>query len=358
MTKKAMRYLGAFFCIISGLSSIEALCERPRPFLCRKYLEDAFYVTTGKALHAEEIFDLARLALGKEGRPIKVKEKASIEEGRVALSLIGQEWDAIVSYTIKKISQRRDQITNPIKVILGGGIIDYNQDILKTMLAKKSIPRGIEFIFSTLGDVRAILGAVTYAHSVCELFADASHRYAIGIDLGGTHIRVALIDTVYMQVVGGVLKQKLFPCSADAKAMTSFSTYMLKNKRIDSFSKSEQMQHGQLANVVLTSIANLVKKAAAGKGIAFVAMSSAGEFTDDGYCKRAVFLPFSGVHVRKELEKMVGLPVIIAHDVFCGALGEKTFGVGRDIKQFVFVVLGTFIGVQLFNGETWDCKIL
>jgi predicted NBD/HSP70 family sugar kinase len=174
--------------------------------------------------------------------------------------------------------------------------------------------------------------------------------------LGGTHIRVALVDMMDMQVVGGIVKQKLFQCIEDTTLMASFSERMLKNKKIESFFGAEQVCHEQLANVVLTNIAHLVKKTAEGKDIAFVAMSSAGEFTDDGYCTRAVFLPFSHVHVRKELEARIKLPVMVARDVYCGALGEMAFGAGRDVGQFVFVVLGTFAGVQLFDCETWDCR--
>jgi predicted NBD/HSP70 family sugar kinase len=95
-----------------------------------------------------------------------------------------------------------------------------------------------------------------------------------------------------------------------------------------------------------------------GKEIAFIAMSSAGDIDDEGYCKRATFLPFSGVHVRAELEARTKLPVIIAHDIFCGALGEKIVGAGMTDKKFIFVALGTFIGVQLFDSDTWDCRNL
>ena len=332
------------------------LCAGGIHFLCRNSLEKDYCAATGITLGAEAIFDLARSAQGDGVILSNVKGKTGRTSAQIALRLIKHEWCSLVSYTVKKIERYKDQVQAPIKVILGGGIVDYNQDMLKAILANMVIPPNIEFIFSALGDARAILGAVTYAKSVCEQQLLASHRYAVGIDLGGTHIRVALVDLEHMRVVGDILKQKLFQNSVDTEGIPDFSECMLKNQRLGSFSSPDQLRYAQLANALLTTIANLVKKVASGKEIAFVALSSAGDITDDGYCTRATFLPFSGVHVRKELEERVKHSVFIAHDIFCGALGEKTVGAGKNDAKFVFVALGTFIGVQLFDSETWDCK--
>lgn len=50
------------------------------------------------------------------------------------------------------------------------------------------------------------------------------------------------------------------------------------------------------------------------------------------------------VHLKQILEAEFGLPVIVDNDANCFALGERFFGKGRNLENFVGVTLGTGLG--------------
>jgi glucokinase len=56
--------------------------------------------------------------------------------------------------------------------------------------------------------------------------------------------------------------------------------------------------------------------------------------------------------MRDDLERRVGLPVVIENDANAAAWGEFTFGAGEDVEDFVLVTVGTGVGGGLvFNGQ-------
>jgi len=56
--------------------------------------------------------------------------------------------------------------------------------------------------------------------------------------------------------------------------------------------------------------------------------------------------------MRSDLEKRIGIPVVIENDANAAAWGEFTFGAGEDVQDFVLVTIGTGVGGGLvFNGE-------
>lgn len=57
-----------------------------------------------------------------------------------------------------------------------------------------------------------------------------------------------------------------------------------------------------------------------------------------------------GFHICDELGGLLGVPCVIDNDANMAGLGELVFGAGKDMKDFVFVTLGTGIGGAIIAG--------
>lgn len=58
--------------------------------------------------------------------------------------------------------------------------------------------------------------------------------------------------------------------------------------------------------------------------------------------------------VRSVLEERLGIPVVLENDANCAALGEKWLGAGRDVDDLCMLTLGTGVGGGfVFNGRPW-----
>ncbi len=57
------------------------------------------------------------------------------------------------------------------------------------------------------------------------------------------------------------------------------------------------------------------------------------------------------VPLKKQLEKMLELPVVIANDANAAALGELEFGLGQKMRNFVVLTLGTGLGSGIILSE-------
>ena len=61
------------------------------------------------------------------------------------------------------------------------------------------------------------------------------------------------------------------------------------------------------------------------------------------------------VHLKKRLEDHFKIPVKITNDANIFALGQKTYGEGRDLKNFVGITMGTGFGTGIIaNGELYS----
>lgn len=129
----------------------------------------------------------------------------------------------------------------------------------------------------------------------------------IGIDLGGTRIKVAkveadvIIDEVSIATPGGG------------------------------------------AQAVLEAVAESVRRLDAKPSA--VGFAIPGEVDADGYCYRLPNVPgFERVRIAGVLEPLLHCPVYVENDGNAAAHGEALFGFGRMYKSFAMVTLGTGIG--------------
>jgi glucokinase len=100
-------------------------------------------------------------------------------------------------------------------------------------------------------------------------------------------------------------------------------------------------------------IEDLVSELQAEHSITAVGVGAAGFV--DAHRSTVMFAPnlaWRDEPMRDDLEKRIGLPVVIENDANAAAWGEFTFGAGEDVQDFVLVTIGTGVGGgMVFNGE-------
>ena len=127
----------------------------------------------------------------------------------------------------------------------------------------------------------------------------------LGIDIGGTNIKFAVIDE------GKVL------------ATSSIKTA----KTCDGMMQDISREYERLSELhTITTV-----------GVGVPGIMKDGLLT-------AVNLPFHETPLKKLIEEKIGLPVTIDNDANCAALGEVLFGDVQDCNNIVLVTLGTGVG--------------
>ncbi|HUS07438.1 MAG TPA: ROK family protein [Bryobacteraceae bacterium] len=140
-------------------------------------------------------------------------------------------------------------------------------------------------------------------------------EYSIGVDMGGTNLRAAAIDSA------GKLIQKISGTTDLAEGRDAVLSDMV--------------------NAIKTLKASCGESRLAGVGIGvpgFIEMKK-------GYIVGSNNLPqFDRFPVRDEIEKRLGTPVVLENDANAAALGEKWMGAGHDVNDLVLLTLGTGVG--------------
>jgi glucokinase len=150
--------------------------------------------------------------------------------------------------------------------------------------------------------------------------------FAIGVDLGGTSLRIAAVEDT--------------------------------GRLLQSLSTATELAHGR--DYVLAEMAIAIRELARqfgpthklqgiGVGIPGIIDLSSGTLHS------AANLPgWSNYPVRRELENRLGVPVLLENDANCAALGEKWIGAGRDVEDLCMITLGTGVGGGfVIGGKPW-----
>jgi glucokinase len=142
----------------------------------------------------------------------------------------------------------------------------------------------------------------------------------IGIDIGGTNVRAAVVDV-------------------DGRVVTE--------QRAASTTLDWESMRGQ----VLASIAAL----RAGHDIAAIGIGAAGMVDRDGVIHYAPNVPgFLGTPVQAEIAAATGLPTVVDNDANAAAWGELAHGAARGVRDALVITLGTGIG----GGIVSDGRVL
>lgn len=151
--------------------------------------------------------------------------------------------------------------------------------------------------------------------------------FFIGIDVGGTNLRFALVDGK------GRIRHRLHGKTGIHEGRDAFFSRL--GKGIGALRDLAESEGGEVAAV--------------GAGVP-------GLISNDGFVHVSVNLtPLDGVNLRDAISTLTGLPTVVANDVNAIAWGEKTFGAGRPFGSFLMVTLGTGVGGGLvLDGRLWS----
>lgn len=148
----------------------------------------------------------------------------------------------------------------------------------------------------------------------------------IGMDIGGTNLRMGLVDAA--------------------------GTIHFRFRQKTDIHEGRAAFYEKLAEGI-----GIIKEHAAQAGFRIVAVGAGvpGLVANDGHIHVSVNLPaIDSVNLRHDLERISDLPTTVANDVNATAYGEKSFGAGREFDSFLMVTLGTGVGGGLIlNGRLW-----
>ena len=131
-------------------------------------------------------------------------------------------------------------------------------------------------------------------------------KYAIGIDLGGTNLRVALVSE------DGEIARKIKKPSSEPVLDATLSA-------VDEIKQTEIVGIG-------LGVAGLINRK---QGRVFISPN---------------LYAIEGIDLVREIRNRFSVPVMIENDANVAALGEKTAGAGKSFENFVLLTLGTGIG--------------
>jgi glucokinase len=148
----------------------------------------------------------------------------------------------------------------------------------------------------------------------------------LGVDVGGTNLRCALIDP------NGVVLGRDSLATDIASGRDSFLERLL----------------GLLTRLKTEAEAQGLRVGAVGLGVP-------GLFSNDGILRSSVNLvPLEGLNLAQLVSAGVGLPAVALNDANASAVGEQRFGAGRPFASFLMVTLGTGVGAGLIlDGKLW-----
>lgn len=154
--------------------------------------------------------------------------------------------------------------------------------------------------------------------------------FSIGVDLGGTNMRIAAIEE--------------------------------SGRQIETICTSTQVQRGR--DLVIAEMCRAIQELA-GKFHGMYAFTGVGVGVpgiidmESGTVWAAPNLPgWTDYPVKADIQRRLGAPVILENDANCAALGEKWMGAGREVASMCMVTLGTGVGGGfIFNGALWHGMI-
>jgi glucokinase len=156
--------------------------------------------------------------------------------------------------------------------------------------------------------------------------------HLLGVDIGGTNLRVALANA-----------------NGDIAARVSATTTNVRD------AESVVRKIGECAQQLLREAQlPLERVAAVGAGAPGLTNAESGVVIATSY-----LMGWRDVPLKAMLEDHLGIPASVDNDVNLAALGESCFGVGRGCHELVFLAIGTGVGAgiilngELFQGAAW-----
>lgn len=159
-----------------------------------------------------------------------------------------------------------------------------------------------------------------------------NNGYVVGVDIGGTNLRLALAD-----MAGTIVARQ---SSSTASIRDAAVVIELVHRGVDALLKEVSASRSSLRAI-----------AAGAPGVTDV---------DEGIVIATSYLMgWRDVPLRSLLERSLGVPATVDNDVNMAAIGESWAGSAKGARDFVFIAIGTGIGAgiilngQPFRGLGW-----
>lgn len=150
-------------------------------------------------------------------------------------------------------------------------------------------------------------------------------EFVLGIDIGGTFTKLGLVDAS-----GNILSTQKFKTGA-------------------------KRPYTEFLKLLKTRVGNLVSGLKSEQKIVGMGVGAPNANTNLGAMENPPNFRWGNtVPLVTSLEKLYGLPITIANDANASAVGEMEFGMGKGMKNFVVLTLGTGLG----SGIISDGKLL
>ena len=145
--------------------------------------------------------------------------------------------------------------------------------------------------------------------------------FSIGVDLGGTNLRAAAVNEK-----GKVLERVSVPANYDAGPLHVVN---------------------EIVSLIGTVRDRIPQGTLRGVGIGVPGFIN----IEKGIVVGSSNLPgFHDFPVRDEIQKVLGIPIILENDANAAALGEKWIGAGQNVTDLILLTLGTGIGGGVITG--------
>ncbi len=137
--------------------------------------------------------------------------------------------------------------------------------------------------------------------------------FTIGVDLGGTKLKTALVDSK-----GRIIAVHTYPTQSEKG-------------------------YESVINDMLVCIETCLNQADGAKAHA-LGIGVAGQVDLNGVVQYAPNLNWYNIDLKTHLEQQLGLPTIVANDVRAATWGEWCFGAGQNVPDLIVLFVGTGIG--------------
>lgn len=152
-----------------------------------------------------------------------------------------------------------------------------------------------------------------------------SKIYTIGLDLGGTNSVFGIVDTVGNIVQRTAIRTQDY-ASAKGFVEAAVEALITITNKVGGLSNIKSMGIGAPNGNIITGCIEFAPN---------IAWAHEGR-----------------VPLVRMFEERLGIPVAMTNDANAAALGEKTFGMAKDMKDFIVITLGTGVGSGIFcNGK-------
>lgn len=223
---------------------------------------------------------------------------------------------------------------------------------------KLDLRKKVVVVPSALGDERTLIGAAGIA---LRTRPAPKRSHILSIDMGGTNVRIGLVDISSMRVDGEIVSIGTFANDKEFNMMRQLRSIIQEHSNLypnlfaipDSVtlrdflpSRRTRSTHNQLRNSLLDRMCALINEFSF-DDIECISIASPGLNREDGYVKLAYNAPLTGVYLVQEIQKRIAqdIPVVVTGDVSSAGIGELLAGEGKDLQQFFVLGIGTGINL-------------